>query len=58
MKDAVVYLFFHNYFTAGPTIFCRIIGIPMRSNPAPFFVMLFLYSYESKWINEIFLARR
>ena len=34
-------------------IFCQIIGIPMGSDPAPFFANLFLYFYESKWMNEL-----
>ena len=32
---------------------CQIIGIPMGSDPAPFFANLFLYFYESKWMNEL-----
>ena len=34
-------------------IFCQIIGICKGSEPAPFFVNLFIYFYESKGINEI-----
>ena len=37
----------------GHKIFCQIIGIPMGSDPAPFFANLFLYYYESKWMNEL-----
>ena len=47
------YLLFYCYFTVGPKIFCQIIGIPMGSGPAPFFANLFLYFYESKWMNEL-----
>ena len=53
MKDAVTYLLLNCYFTVGPKIFCRIIDIPMRSDPAPFFANLFLYFYKSKWMNEL-----
>ena len=53
MKDAVVYLLSNCYFTVGPKIFCQIIGIPMGSDPVPFFCQLFLYSYESKWMNKL-----
>ena len=53
IKDAVAYLSFNCYFTVGPKIFCQIIGIPMGSDPAPCFANLFLYFYESKWMNEL-----
>ena len=53
MKDAVSYLLSNCYFTVGHKIFCQIIGIPMGSDPAPFFANLFLYYYESKWMNEL-----
>ena len=53
MKDAVSYLFSNCYFTVGPKIFCQIIGIPMGSDPAPFFANLFLYYYERRWMNEL-----
>ena len=49
---AVSYLL-NCYFTVGPKIFYQIIGISMGSNPAPFFANLFLYFYESKWMNEL-----
>ena len=53
IKDAVGYLLLNCNFTVGPKIFCQIIGIPMGSDPAPFFANLFLYFYESKWMNEL-----
>lgn len=53
MKDAVTYLLSNCFFTVGLKIFCQIIGIPMGSDPAPFFANLFLYHYESKWVNTI-----
>ena len=53
IKDAVTYLLPNCCFTVGPKIFCQIIGIPMGSYPAPFFSNLFLYFYESKWMNEL-----
>ena len=34
-------------------IFRQAIGIPIRSDPAPFFVILFLYFYESRWIKKL-----
>ena len=51
IKDAVAYLLLNCYFTVGPMIFCQIIGIPMGSDPAPFFANLFLYFYEGT--NEL-----
>ena len=42
INDAVAYLLFNCYFTVDPKIFCQIIGIPMGSDPAPFFAT---YSY-------------
>ena len=53
IKDAVTYLLLNCYFTVGPNIFCQITGIPMGSDPAPFFANLFVYFYESKWMNEL-----
>ena len=53
IKDAVAYLLFNCYFTVGPKIFCQIINIRMGSDLAPFFANLFLYFYESKWMNEL-----
>ena len=52
-KYAVAYLLFNCCVTVGPKIFCQIIGIPMGSDPAPFFANLFLYFYESKWMKEL-----
>ena len=34
-------------------IFWQVIGISMDSDPAAFFVNLFLFCYESKWIGQI-----
>ena len=52
IKDAVAYLLLNCYFIVGPKIFCQIIGIPMGSDTASSFANLFLYFYESKWMNE------
>lgn len=41
------------YFTLGKQLFRQVIGIPMGSDPAPFFANLFLYYYESKWLKKI-----
>ena len=53
MKEAISYLLSNCYFTVGSKFFCQIIGIPMGSDPAPFFANLFLYYYEREWVNSI-----
>jgi len=53
VKDAVKYLLSHCFFTVGKNVFQQIIGIPMGSDPAPFFANLFLYHYERKWLLEL-----
>ena len=63
LKDAVTYLISNCFFTVGSKIFRQIIGIPMGSDPAPFFANLFLYFYESKWMeslkkNDLIRARK
>jgi hypothetical protein len=42
---AVSYLINNSYF--------QIIGIPMGSDPAPAFANLFLFFYESKWLDKM-----
>ena len=39
------------YFRVGNAICKQRIGIPMGSDPAPFFANLFLSHYEAKWIK-------
>ena len=53
IKDAVKFLMFNCFFTIGNKIFQQIIGIPMGSDPAPFFANLFLYYYENKWLRKV-----
>ena len=36
----------------GNMLFLQDIGIPMGVDPAPFFANLFLFFYESQWINK------
>ena len=33
-------------------IFRQVIGIPMGSDPAPFFANLFLFHFESEWLDK------
>ena len=53
LKLAVKYLLENCYFTIGNNVFRQCIGIPMGSDPAPFFANLFLYYYENKWLNKL-----
>ena len=40
------------YFRIGDAIFRQTIGIPMGSDPAPFFANLYLSHYEAKWVKS------
>ena len=50
--NAVSYLIRNCYFRFGDKLFRQDIGIPMGSDPAPFFANLFLYHYESSWLKS------
>ena len=52
LKLAINYLLDQCYFNVGNVIFRQVIGIPMGSDPAPFMANLFLYFYESKWLES------
>ena len=47
------YLLENCYFELGSNIFRQVIGIPMGSDPAPFFANLFLFYCDSKWIKKV-----
>ena len=51
--NAVSFLIRNCYFKFGDKLFRQDIGIPMGSDPAPFFANLFLYHYESSWLKSI-----
>lgn len=53
VKEAVAYLLSQCFFKMGESLFRQIIGIPMGSDPAPFFANLFLYFYERKWVMDL-----
>ena len=53
IKSSLQYLLDNCYFQVGSSIFRQIIGIPMGSDPAPFFANLFLFHYESMWLKSI-----
>ena len=56
-KDSVIravsYLVKNSYFRLGDKLYRQDIGIPMGSDPAPAFANLFLFHYESLWLNSI-----
>ena len=53
IKAAVTFLITNCFFKLGNKLFRQDIGIPMGSDPAPFFANLFLYHYESLWLKKI-----
>ena len=52
VKDVVKYLIENCFFTIGNLLFRQSIGMPMGSDPAPFFAKLFLFFYEVQWIKS------
>ena len=56
LKDTVSYLIKRCYFTIGNLVFKQDIGIPMGIDPAPFWANLFLYFYESKFVQTLISA--
>ena len=50
---ALKYLLDNCHFKCGNKLFKQVIGIPMGSDPAPFFANLFLYCYESRWMKRM-----
>ena len=50
--NCLKFLINNAYFRIGNHTFRQIIGIPMGSDPAPFFANLFLFHYECKCIGE------
>ena len=53
INESLDYLINNCYFTVGTKLFKQIIGIPMGSDPAPFFANLFLFYYEAEWIKSM-----
>ena len=47
VKACLKFLTKNAYFRVGNLLFRQVIGIPMGSDPAPFFANLFLYKYPS-----------
>ena len=53
IKDLIKYILDNCFFTVGKSIYRQTIGIPMGSDPAPFFANFFLFHYESEWMKEL-----
>jgi len=51
--EAVTFLISQCYFTVGNLVLKQDIGIPMGIDPAPFWANLFLYYFESKYVQSL-----
>ena len=51
--EAVTFLIKQCYFTVGNLVLKQDIGIPMGIDPAPFWANLFLYFFESKFVQSL-----
>ena len=49
----VTFLIQNCYFTVGNLVFLQLIGIPMGIDPAPFWANLFLYFFESAYVQTL-----
>ena len=53
LKNVVEYVIRNCYFANEDKVFQQITGIPMGSDPAPFFANLLLFYYEWQYINDL-----
>ena len=53
ITSCLEFLINNSFFQVASKIFRQVIGIPMGSDPAPFFANLFLFFYESRWLKSI-----
>ena len=53
LVETVTFLNKQCYFTVGNLVLKQDIGIPMGIDPAPFWANLFLYSFESKFVQSL-----
>ena len=51
-------IFVKLFFFGGGCIFHQVVGIPIRTNCAPFLADLFLYSYESEFLDSLVRSGR
>ena len=52
LKESIRFLL-NSFFTFDNNILQQTVGIPMGSDPAPFFANLFLHMYESDWVQNM-----
>ena len=57
LKQCVEFLINNAFFRVGDLIFLQVVGIPMGSDPAPFFANLFLLYYECLYMDKMRKAR-
>ena len=53
IKSCLEFLINNSFFQIGSKIFRKVLRISMGSDPAPFFVNLFFFFYESRWLKSI-----
>ena len=58
LVDMLCFLIRNTYLENGGVIYKQIIGIPMGTNPGPSIANLYLYGYESSYIDTHFLNAR
>ena len=51
LKEAIKFLLHNCFFSIGNITMIQVIGIPMGSDPAPFFANLFLAHKEADWVK-------
>ena len=51
LKEAIRFLLHNCFFSIGNILMIQLIGIPMESDPAPFFANLFLAHKEANWVK-------
>ena len=51
LKEAIKFLLYNCFFSTGNIIMIQVTGIPMESDPAPFFANLFLVHKEGDWVK-------
>ena len=51
LKEAIKFLLHNCFFSIGNIILIQVTGIPVGSDPAPFFANLFLAHKEADWVK-------
>jgi hypothetical protein len=53
IHEMIDYIIDNSVFKVGDKVMRQKIGIPMGTDPAPYFANLYLFFYESKWIRKM-----